>query len=187
MDVKEIIFSTYVICPLCNKKMKALHTNHLKHKHGCTLKEFKMEFEIPMGIAMIADDTKAVMQQKGRHRAEWFRENVMPIGIELSKKSDLVPKDIRRHAGIVSRGKSWMGSHVSEMRSKGWLDLHDAAKLSGYSYNYIRKCASDGRLKTIVEKGIRFTKPEWVEISENLLQENRMKYRPDLLPKSTKV
>lgn len=33
------------------------------------------------------------------------------------------------------------------------------------------------------QKGIRFTKAEWVEEARNLLQENREKYRPDLLRK----
>ena len=95
------------------------------------------------------------MQKHGKRRSKWFRENVMPIGIEQSQKGDLVPKEIRKHSGVLRRGKSWIPSHISEMKRKGWLDLHEAAELLGIAYNYARKCASDGRIKTITYKGIR--------------------------------
>ncbi len=107
------------------------------------------------------------MQKHGKRRSEWFRENVMPIGIEQARKGDLVPKELRKHSGTIRRGKSWIPGHISEMKSRGWLDLHEAADLLGIAYNYARKCASDGRIKTITEKGIRFLQAEWVEEARN--------------------
>lgn len=181
MDVNQIVFEKYVICPLCKKKMKSLTGSHLQHKHGYSYKEFKIEFGIPMGTALVARDLRATMQKHGKRRSKWFRENVMPIGIEQAKKGDLVPKEIRKHSGGLRRGKSWIPSYTSEMKRKGWLDLHEAAELLGISYNYARKCATDGRIETVTYKGIRFTKLEWVDDAKKLLRENRKKYRPDLL------
>jgi len=182
MNVEEIVFDNYVKCPLCKEKLKSLSGTHLQQKHGYTnIKEFKLEFGIPMSTALIAHDVRKVMQQKGKRRRKWFKENVMPIGIEQSRKGDLVPKELRKHSGALRKGKSWIPIHVSEMKSKGWLDLHEAASLLGIAYNYARKCATDGRLKTKTSKGVRFTKVEWVEEAKKLLQVNREKYRPDLL------
>lgn len=115
------------------------------------------------------------MQEKGLRRAKWFRENVVPIGVEQSRKGHLVPKELRVHSGLLRRGKSWILGHISEMKNNGWLDLYDAAERLGIAYNYARKCATDGRLQTVNSKGIRFTKPEWVEDTRALLQENREK------------
>lgn len=181
MNLDDIVFDNYVICPLCKNKMRSLSGSHLQHKHGLSYKEFKFEFGIPMGVALVARDLRATMQKHGRRRSEWFKENVMPIGIEQSQKGDLVPKESRKHSGSLRRGKSWIPGHISEMKSEGWLDLHDAAELLGIAYNYARKCATDGRLKTVNQKGIRFTTLELVEDARNLLQKNRERFRPDLL------
>jgi hypothetical protein len=177
MDISEIVFDEYIICPLCKKEMKSLSGTHLQRIHGFTgVHEFKLEYGIPMNAALIAHNIRAVMQKHGQRRVKWFRENVMPIGVELSKKGDLVPKELRKHSGIIRRGQSWIPGHISEMRSNGWLDLHDAAQALGIAYNYARKCATDGRLRVIISKGIRFTNPEWVEEARQLLKENRIKY-----------
>lgn len=177
MDISEIVFDTYVICPFCKKKMKSLSGTHLQRIHGFKdIYEFKLEYGIPMGKSLVAHEVLVVMRQNGQRRAKWFRENVMPIGIEQAKKADLVPKELRIHSGLLRRGQSWILGHISEMKNNGWLDLHDAAQALEIAYNYARKCATDGRLKTINSKGIRFTKPEWVEETKKLLQENRIKY-----------
>jgi hypothetical protein len=185
MNIDDIIFDSYVICPLCKKKMKSINSAHLKYKHDYSnLKEFKIEFAIPMGVALVARDVRATMQKHGKRRSKWFKENVMPIGIEYAKTYyDLVPKEIRKHSGVIRRGRSWIPNYISEMKKQGWLDLHDAAITLGVSYNYARKCATDGRLKSSMSKGIRFTKPEWVKETSVLLQANREKYRPDLFKK----
>jgi len=140
------------------------------------MNEFKLEYGIPMNAALIAHNVRAVMQKHGQRRAKWFRENVMPIGVVMSKKEDLCPKELRKHSGLIRRGQSWIPWHVSEMLNNGWLDLSDAAQALGIAYNYARKCATDGRLRVIVSKGIRFTKPEWVKETSRLLTENRIKY-----------
>lgn len=177
MDISEIIFDTYVICPFCKKKMKSLSGTHLHWKHGFkNMYEFKLEYGIPMSKSLIAHEVLAVMRQNGQRRAKWFRKHVMPIGIEQAKKTDLVPKELRKHSGLVRKGQSWIPGHISEMQNNGWLDLHEVAQILEISYNYTRKCATDGRLKTINSKGLRFTKPEWVEETRKLLQDNRVKY-----------
>ena len=99
------------------------------------IKEFKLEFGIPMGVSLIAGDVRAAMQKHGKRRSQWFKENAMPLGIKQSQQGDLVPKELRKHSGLVRRGMSWMPSHISEMKSRGWLDLHDAAELLGIAYN----------------------------------------------------
>ena len=177
MHVSEIVFDTYVICPLCQRKMTSLSGTHLQQKHGFTnMRDFKLEYGILMGTALVAHSLRAVMQKHGRRRAPWFRKNVMPVGVEMAKKCDLVPEESRRHSGLLRRGRSWIPEHISAMRSDGWLDLHVAAQILGVTYNYARKCATDGRLRIMHEKGIRFTKPEWVEDTRKLLHENRVKY-----------
>lgn len=178
MDVSEIVFDTYVICPICKKVMRTLAGTHLKRIHGFRdMKEFKLAFGIPMHEGLVARDLWADMQQRGLKRAQWFRENAVPIGVEMAKeKHDLVPKEFRVHSGLIRRGKSWILEYTKEMKSIGWLDLHDAADHLGIAYNYARKCATDGRLQIIVSKGIRFTKQEWVEDARKLLQGNREKH-----------
>lgn len=183
MNVDDIIFDNYVICPLCKIKMKAISGAHLIYKHGYTgMKQFKLEYGIPMHVALIAKNIRTVMVRKGKLRSDWFKKNVMIKGIEYArdssdKKIDMVPKEIRVHAGNQRKGQpqEWLIKHTAEMKEKGWLDLHEAAVLLGVSYNYTRKCATDGRLKVIFDKGIRFTKIEWINDSIKLLQENRIK------------
>ncbi|MFC4767394.1 MucR family transcriptional regulator [Effusibacillus consociatus] len=61
----EIIFDTYVICPLCKVKLDSLTSSHLQHKHGYSgLKEYKMEFGIPMGVPLVAHKIRANMQKE---------------------------------------------------------------------------------------------------------------------------
>lgn len=183
MNISDIVFDTYVICPLCKRKMRTLSGSHLMHKHGfSSMVEFKIEYGIPMSTALIARDIKETMHKHGKRRAKWFKENVMPKGIEQSKTTigDMVPKEIRMHSGRLRRGQSWIPEYISEMKQQGWLDLRDAAKSLNIAYNYARKCATDGRLKVIHSKGLRFTKPEWVEDTRKLLQENRKKWRRGL-------
>ncbi|MDP4145943.1 MAG: hypothetical protein Q8936_15890 [Bacillota bacterium] len=183
MNIEEIVFDNYVICPLCKERMKSLSGAHLKYKHGYSgLKEFKIEFGIPMHKALVSNNVRNEMINKGKSRANWFRENVMKKGIEYtkstySKKMDVVPKEIRIHAGKLRKGQpnEWTKKHISDMAQKGWLDLHIAAEIIGISYNYTRKCASDGRLQVIIEKGIRFTKKEWIDEAIKLLEKNRIR------------
>lgn len=183
MNVDDIVFNDYVICPLCKNRLRAISGSQLIHKHGYSwMKEFKLEFGIPMQVALISKNTRAIMCKKGNLRSDWFKENVMIKGIEYArnsydKKIDLVPKEIRVHAGMQRKGEpqDWLIKHIAEMKQKGWLDLHKATVLLGVSYNYTRKCATDGRLKIILEKGIRFTKVEWINDTIKLLQENRIK------------
>lgn len=183
MNVDDIVFDDYVICPLCKEIMKSISGAHLIHKHGYSgIKEFKIEYGIPMHVTLIAKKIRAEMVKKGKLRSDWFKENVMMKGVEYArnsfdKKIDTVPKEIRVHAGKLRRGQpqEWIVKHIAEMEQKGWLDLHKAAELLGVSYNYTRKCATDGRLKVISEKGIRFTTVEWINDCIKLLQENRIK------------
>lgn len=182
MNIQEYIFDEYVICPICKEKLKMLSPSHLRYKHGYQgMKDFKLQFNIPFNMPIVCHQTLNQMREQGKKRSGWFRKNVLPKGVQISKQHDLVPKESRRHAGRVRRGKSWINEFVNEMREEGWLDLHTAAKQLGIAYNYARKCATDGRLQTINRKGIRFTTEEWVEETRNLLQQNREKYRPDLL------
>lgn len=174
MNIDEIVFDTYVICPLCQAKMKTLSGAHLIYKHGYSgLKEFRLKFGLPMCVPLIAGSTKRAMQKHGKSRAKWFKKNVMPIGIEMAKHENLVSKEVRVHSGLLRRGQSWIPAHVTEMSKEGWIDLHTAAESLGIAYNYARKCATDGRLKTIKSKGVRFTKEEWIEDTRKLLKENR--------------
>ncbi len=181
LDLNEIIYDTYVVCPLCNKEFKAISGGHLQLKHNMTMQEFKLNNGIPMGVALIAKDSLQVMKNNGNKRSEWFKKNVMPIGIDMSKKEDLVPKNIRVHSGKIRKGKSWITTFNEELEAKKLINLHKASELLNISYNYSRKCATDGRLKVIMIKGIRFTTKEWIEDARKLLQKNRETYRPDLL------
>lgn len=178
MNIDEIVFDTYVICPLCHKEYICISGVHLKFKHGYKkIQDFKIEYGIPMHVALIARNTREVMRKKGKLRSAWFKENVMPIGIEMSKTmGDLVPKEIRKHSGLQIRGRSWQPSLVKEMVEKGFVDIHEAATILGISYNYARKCATDGRIMTLMYKSVRFTKLEWIEDARKLLVENRIKY-----------
>jgi hypothetical protein len=187
VNISDIVFDTFVICPLCGKKMKSITSSHLQHKHGYNdLQEFKIEYGIPMKIPLVANEVVAMMRKHGQRRSQWFRKNVMPIGIEQSRKNDLVPKKLRKHSAAIRKGKSWIPQHKENMRSEGWLDIHESARLLNISYNYARKCATDGRLKTVNIKGIRFSRHEWVAQTELLLIDNRIKYHKPERIKSDK-
>lgn len=183
MKVDDIVFDDYVICPFCKEKMKALSGAHLIHKHGYSgIKEFKLEYGIPLHTALVSKNTRIAMCKKGKFRTDWFKKNVMIKGIEFvknsyDKKIDYVPKESRIHAGKQRKGKTqdWVIKLVADMKQKGWMDLHEAAVQLGVSYNYTRKCATDGRLKVIHEKSIRFTKIEWINDTIKLLRENRLR------------
>ena len=170
MNIDEIVFDTYVICPLCKKEYKSISGDHLKFKHGYKkIQDFKFEYGIPMHVALIARNSREVMRKKAKLRSAWFKEYVMPIGIEMSKTmGDLCPKEIRE--------RSWQPALVKEMVEKGFVDIHEAATMLGISYNYALRCASDGRIMTLMYKSIRFTKLEWIENARKLLIENRIKY-----------
>lgn len=178
MNIDELVFDTYVICPFCKAEMKTLSGSHLIYKHGFkSMKDFKLEFGLPMTVPLISHQTRERMREKGKRRSDWFKENVMPIGIEFTKKhGDLVPDDIRKNSGKLRRNKSWYPELIEEMKGKGLIDLHEAASILDISYNYTRKCATDGRLKVEAHKGVRFTKAEWIEDTRKLLEENRIKY-----------
>lgn len=181
MNIEEYIFDEYIICPICGEKKQIL-THHLKHKHGyINQREFKLENGIPFGFPLVCRNLLAKMRENGKRRSEWFKENVSPKGVEITRKKDIVPKESRKHVSRMRKGITWIKPFVDEMRKEGWIDLHDASELIGFSYNYMRKCATDKRLQTVMMKGIRFTTKEWVEDTRKLLQENREKYRPDLL------
>lgn len=48
-DISEIVFDTYVLCPICKKIMRSLGGSHLQRIHGFSnMKEFKLENGIPM-------------------------------------------------------------------------------------------------------------------------------------------
>lgn len=96
--------------------MKSINSAHLKYKHDYSnLKEFKIEFAIPMGVALVACNLRATMQKHGKRPSKWFKENVMPTGIEYAKTyNDLVPKEIRKHSGVVRRGRSWISKKLSQ-------------------------------------------------------------------------
>ena len=183
MNVDDIVFEDYIICPICKKQMGSLSPAHLIYKHGYTgMKQFKIEYGIPMCAPLVAKIVRAVMVKKGKMRSKWFRENVMMKGVEYARtfannKIDMVPKEVRAHVSKLRKGQpqDWLVTHISEMEQKGWLDLHKASELLGVSYNYTRKCATDGRLKVILEKSIRFTTIEWIDEAKKLLQENRKK------------
>jgi hypothetical protein len=123
MDINEIIFDNYVICPICHRQLKTINGTHLKRYHEIPdVYSFKIEFGIPMHVALTAKNVRSVMVKNGKKRSSWFRENVMPIGIEYSKKGgDLVPKELREFGGQMRRGKSWVPGLLADMKSKGWL------------------------------------------------------------------
>lgn len=182
MNIQDYIFDEYIICPICMEKFTMLSTSHLKFKHNYKgLRDFKLQHGIPFNVPIVANQTLKQMKENGKKRSEWFRTHVSPKGIQITKKQYLVPKESRQHTGRLRRGKSWYPAFIEQMREEGWLDLHTAAKQLGISYNYMRKCATDKRLQTVMNKGIRFTTEEWMEDTRKILQENREKYRPDLL------
>lgn len=182
MNIQDYIFDEYILCPICKEKFTMLSPAHLKYKHGYEgLRGFKLKHRIPFNVPIVAHHTLKQMRENGKKRSEWFWEHVSPKGIQITKEHYLVPKESRQHAGRIRKGKSWHPSFIQQMREEGWLDLHTAANKLGIAYNYVRKCATDRRLQTVLNKGIRFTTEEWVEETRVLLQKNREKYRPDLL------
>ncbi|MDQ0418970.1 hypothetical protein J2Z48_003194 [Croceifilum oryzae] len=175
MNIQEYIFEDYVICPICNEKLAFLSGSHLKYKHGYEgMREFKIEYGIPFGLAIVSHATREKMRKQGKKRSEWFKKEVMPIGLRMAKDKELiVPKESREHMGRARRGKTWRPEFIRQQRQEGWIDLRDAANKLGLAYNYARKCATDGRLQTVTKKGIRFTTEEWVEEWRAVLEKNR--------------
>ncbi|MDQ0418966.1 hypothetical protein J2Z48_003190 [Croceifilum oryzae] len=51
MNIQEYILEDYVICPICEEKLKSLSSQHLHYKHGYEdLREFKIQHRIPRPI-----------------------------------------------------------------------------------------------------------------------------------------
>lgn len=164
----------YIECPICKKRLKSLNTTHLR-KHGFeSVREFKIAYDIPLSKGLVAPNTRKKMQKHGLKRRDWFKENVTIKGVEYIREgNNPVSQESRNHAGRLRRNQTWITSFVDSMKKQGWLDLHDVSEKLGIAYNYARKIATDKRLKTETFKGIRFSRPEWVEEARILLAENR--------------
>ncbi|SDX93221.1 hypothetical protein [Thermoactinomyces sp. DSM 45892] len=175
MNIQDYIFEQYVTCPICKENLLSLSGSHLHYKHGYEgIREFKIEYNIPFNLPIVSHETRRKMRRHGQKRSEWFKKEVMPVGLLMAKdKKVIVPKEAREHMGRARRGQSWIPEFVQQMKEEGWLDLYDASKKLGLAYNYARKCATDGRLQTVMKKSLRFTTEEWVEEWRVLLERNR--------------
>ena len=191
LNLSDYIFDDHIICPICNKSFRSLNIKHLRMHGYDHYDQFRKDYDLPMTLAFVCADTLQTMRDNAlteTRKKRW--QKVSKIGHEMAAKQKVAPIVSResRLQGWRSRGndRTWVPDFVQEMTNNGWLDLHKAAEIMGISYNYARKISSDGRLRTEYHKNIRFTKPEWIDSSLQLLEENRRKHRPDLLVKGRK-
>ncbi|SDY22009.1 hypothetical protein [Thermoactinomyces sp. DSM 45892] len=127
MDIEKYIFEDYIICPICKAKKRALTWMHLGMHGYESVREFKIKNNIPLGVALLSHETQRNSRNRAMKNAEWFKEEVVPKGIQLAKELRApLPKESLEHARRMKKGKSWTRAYKEQMKEEGWISLSDA-------------------------------------------------------------
>lgn len=74
-----MVSQDYLFCEICNKKFRHLGS-HIAKGHGITTREYKMQFNLPVRMALISDDIKLKKQIAFNKRSKKYLANLIEKG-----------------------------------------------------------------------------------------------------------